>query len=315
MDNAIQHIPIISLSNRSTDDTLSAIGQACRSHGFFAVTGHGISQPLMAAAFAASKNFFEQDESFKQSLHINQSSCHRGFDPIGWQALDLSRLSASPPDLKESFYIGTLPQAKATRVVPNHGPNQWPSTAVLPAFRSAICAYSEQASLLAQRLMRLIAQSLGLTSTAFDSAMQYPTTTTRLLHYPRQAHEGALAIGSGAHTDWGALTILAQDDAGGLEVRLRDDRWIAVAPEPGALIINTGDLMQRWTNDVYRSSWHRVVNRHADRARYSIAYFFDLDHFAPVEPLSCCITADNPKKYVPIVAGEHIMAMYQRTTL
>ena len=311
----MQNIPHISLSTSSTEDIVNAIGHACRSHGFFSVTAHGISEPVIAQAFAASKQFFDLDESFKRTLHINQSTCHRGFDPIGWQALDLSKSSAAHPDLKESFYIGTLPQKNATPVVPNHGANQWPSTSALPAFRSAIAAYSDQANLLALRLMRLIAQSLGLTSTAFDSAMQYPTSTTRLLHYPPQAHLGASAIGSGVHTDWGALTVLAQDDAGGLEVRLRDDQWIAVAPQPGALIINTGDLMQRWTNDLYRSSWHRVVNRHADRARYSIAYFFDLDHFAVIDTLSCCVTADNSKKYAPIVAGEHIMAMYRRTTL
>ena len=315
MDHSIQHISLIALSNPSTDAIVKAIGQACRSHGFFAVTGHGIPEPVIASAFTASKQFFDLDEPFKQSLHINQSTCHRGFDPIGWQALDLSQSSAAQPDLKESFYVGTLPQKNSTRAVPNHGANQWPSTSVLPAFRTAISAYSDLVNLLALRLMRLIAQSLGSTPTAFDSAMQYPTTTTRLLHYPPQAGVGASAIGSGAHTDWGALTILAQDDAGGLEVRLRDDRWVAVAPQPGALIINTGDLMQRWTNDLYRSSWHRVVNRHADRARYSIAHFFDLDHFAVVDTLSCCITADNPKKYAPIVAGEYIMAMYRRTTV
>ena len=148
------------------------------------------------------------------------------------------------------------------RHLPNHGANQWPSNSGLPSFCDAISAYSAQASLLALRLMRLNAQSLGMISTVFESVMQYPTTTTRFLNYPPQAHAGASAIGSGNHTDWGALTILAQDD-----------RWIAIDPKPGVLIINMGDLVQRWTKDLYRSSWHRVVNRHAGRAIFDCVFF------------------------------------------
>jgi isopenicillin N synthase-like dioxygenase len=309
-------IPVIDLSSTNHAALIEQIGAACREYGFFGVVNHGIAPEVIAQAFKASKAFFNLSQEKKISLHINQSSTHRGFDPIGWQSLDLSKEGdARAADLKESFYIGTEAQPNANPPVPNHGPNQWPPTSWVPGFEQQINNYRVQAKLLAYRLTGLIAQSLGMQGDAFDTYARYPTCTTRLLYYPPQPASNTEQIGSGAHTDWGAVTVLAQDDAGGLEVRLADGSWIDVTPQEGMLVINTGDLMQRWTNDLYRSSWHRVINKHAGRARYSIAYFFDLDHFAQIKTLSTCIDADHPEKYPPITAGDHILEMYRRTTL
>ncbi|MFM2067799.1 MAG: hypothetical protein RLZZ584_2708, partial [Pseudomonadota bacterium] len=122
-------------------------------------------------------------------------------------------------------------------------------------------------------------------------------------------------IGSGAHTDWGGITLLAQDSAGGLQVRGDDGRWLDAPPVDGSFVVNLGDLMQRWTNDLYRSNLHRVVNTASGLDRYSIAYFYDIDYHARVEVLPGCASAERPARYAPITAGAHIVEMYQRTTL
>jgi isopenicillin N synthase-like dioxygenase len=309
-------IPVIDLSSANHAALIEQIGAACREFGFFGAVNHGIAPEVIAQAFRAAKIFFDLPQEDKLSLHINKSPTHRGFDPIGWQSLDLSKEGdASAADLKESFYVGTEPQANASPSVPNHGPNQWPPAGWVPEFENQINSYRVEAKKLSYRLISLIAQSLGMQGDALYAYAHYPTCTTRLLYYPPQPASNTEQIGSGAHTDWGAVTVLAQDDAGGLEVRLADGSWVDVTPQEGMLVINTGDLMQRWTNDLYRSSWHRVINKHAGRARYSIAYFFDLDHFAEIKTLSACIDADHPTKYPPITAGDHILEMYRRTTL
>lgn len=311
-----QSIPIIDLHFSDNSGLVKAIGDACRDFGFFGVVNHDIDQLIINEAFLQSRSFFALDENEKQSLHIKKSSCNRGFDPIGWQSLDLSKEGdQSAADLKESFYIGTEKQIEASNDVPNHGENQWPSETLLPGFARAVNNYKEQATKLSCRIIRLIAQSLQMMPDALDSLMLYPTCTTRLLYYPPQTCAESKQIGSGAHTDWGAVTVLAQDDLGGLEVRLANGEWIAVTPQKGMLVINTGDLMQRWTNDTYVSAWHRVINKHKDKARYSIAHFFDMDHFAQIKTLPSCISDSNPEKYPMIGAGDHIVEMYRRTTL
>jgi isopenicillin N synthase-like dioxygenase len=312
-------LPIIDLSIGDKTVLIAQIGAACREFGFFGLINHTICASVIDQAFTASQALFALPQQEKLSMHINLSRTHRGFDPIGWQSLDLSKQGdKSAADLKESFYIGTEPELGALPKVPNHDENQWPPENLMPNFRNQINAYRDQAKALSFKLMGLISESLSMAPDALDQFMRYPTCTTRLLFYPPQpiqSQDNENQIGSGAHTDWGGITILAQDDAGGLEVRLSSGEWIAVQPRPGMLVINTGDLMQRWTNDLYRSSWHRVINQHATRARYSIAYFFDLDHFAQIETLPSCITQERPKKYGPITAGNHILEMYERTTL
>ena len=262
----------------------------------------------------------------KKRWHIDGWPIKRGFDPVGWQSLDVGM----PPDVKESFYTGNT----------SLGPNQWPDDARVPGFRAACEAYSSAMNRVALRLMALFAQALGMAPHAFNGYMRDPTCTTRLLHYPPQPTAAAPGqIGCGAHTDWGALTLLAQDDAGGLQVQRADGVWLDVAPIPGALVVNTGDMMPRWTNDRWRSTMHRVINKgrstgrpendappggpaplaapggYIGRDRWSIAYFFDLDPDARIAPLPCCIGPGNPARYEPVTAGEHLIEMYRRTTV
>lgn len=299
-------IPVIDLAGAVPAVLSRRIDKALRDDGFFAITGHGVPPETVAAAFQVSHRFFALPQSTKERWHVDRWPLKRGFDPIGWQSLDLG----APPDVKESFYTG----------VEAIGPNQWPDEALVPGFRATMEAYSAAMQTLALRLMHLYEPALGLPQGHFDAFMRHPTCTTRLLHYPPQPVSAAPGqIGCGAHTDWGAVTLLAQDDAGGLQVQRTHGEgageWIDVDPIPGAFVVNAGDMMQRWTNDRWRSTMHRVINRRSGRDRWSIAYFFDLDAEASVEPLAVCTSADNPPRYAPLTAGEHLAEMYRRTTV
>ena len=295
-------VPLIDLSAEPAPMLARRIDAALREQGFSAISGHGVPRALVQAAFDAGHRYFALPEHDKARWHIDHSLHRRGFDPIGWQALD----PAQPPDLKESFYIG----------VEHIGPNQWPDEALVPGFRAACTAYTQAMDALAVRLMCLFETALQLPALSLDAFMRRPICTTRLLHYPPQPAQAAPGqIGCGAHTDWGALTLLAQDAAGGLQVQQRDGSWLDVPFLPEAFIVNVGDLMQRWTNDRWLSTPHRVINRHTGRARWSIAYFFDLDGDAPIVPLPSCVNAERPARYGPITAAEHLEAMYRKTTV
>jgi isopenicillin N synthase-like dioxygenase len=295
-------VPLLDLSAGTPESQARQIDVALRDSGFFAVRNHGVATSVVGAAFDAAQRFFALPQADKERWHIDGWKLKRGFDPIGWQSLD----PGQPPDVKESFYLG----------VEAIGPNQWPDAALLPGFRAACNAYSEAMEALARRLMSLFEVALQLPPGYFDSFMRHPTATTRLLHYPPQPAKAAPGqIGCGAHTDWGALTLLAQDNAGGLQVQNSDGAWLDVAPVPGAFVVNVGDMTQRWTNDRWRSTLHRVINRHSGRDRYSIAYFFDLDAESRIEPLPTCVSALHPARHAPITAGEHLVEMYRRTTV
>jgi isopenicillin N synthase-like dioxygenase len=320
-------IPLIDLAAEPPAALAQRIHTALCTAGFFGITGHAVPAATVQAAFEASHRFFALPLSQKSRWHVDQGlvavsddsrisgatpsatlsatpSAKRGFDPIGWQALDPTQA----PDVKESFYLG---QAV-------HGVNQWPDEALVPGFRGACENYAVALQALARRLMGLFELALGLPAGHFNSFMQAPMCTTRLLHYPPQPVAAAPGqIGCGAHTDWGALTLLAQDDAGGLQVQAADGdgAWIDIPPVPGAFVVNIGDMMQRWTNDRWPSTLHRVVNKHSGRDRWSIAYFFDLDVDARIEPLATCVSAERPARYAPLTAGEHLADMYRRTTV
>lgn len=295
-------ILLLDLESAPPAELARRLDDALRADGFVAVTGHGVPADVVAAAFDASRRFFALPEPAKCRWHIDRWPLHRGFDPVGWQALDPDR----PADLKESFYLG----------VEALGPNQWPDEALVPGFRAALDAYAAALRTLAARMMGLFEQALSLPPRHFDAYTRRPNCVTRLLHYP-PAPAVVLPgqLGCGAHTDWGALTLLAQDDAGGLQVQRADGRWLDVEPVPGAFVVNIGDMTRRWTNDRWRSTMHRVVPRRVGIERWSIAYFFDLDADALVAPLPTCVDAAHPPRYAPITAGEHLAEMYRRTTV
>jgi isopenicillin N synthase-like dioxygenase len=313
-------LPLVDLAPAFTGDARGAsavarqIDAACRDRGFFYVTGHGVDAALMTRTFETSRRFFALDDAVKARWHMARSSIRRGYDPIGWQSLDPGK----PADLKESFYLGVDRDADDPLVragTPNHGPNQWPDEAHAPGFRDVTNAYFTALDALGRKLMGLLALGLELPRDYFEAYLRDPMPVLRLLHYPPQPATALPGqVGSGAHTDWGGITLLAQDDTGGLQVQDANGEWIEATPIEGAFVVNLGDMMARWTNDRYRSTPHRVINKASGRDRYSIAFFFDIHYHAIVSALPGCYDDDDPPHYPPISAGEHIIEMYARTT-
>lgn len=310
-------LPIIDVSGLSASrpETRAAVGAAlraaCLDKGFFYVTGHGVPQGLITAALAESKAFFDQPMARKQAIDKALSFCNRGYEPLKGQTLE----PGAPPDLKEGFYIGPDLPLDDPRVVArrfNRGPNLWPTD--LPGFRPTMQAYFAAMLDLGARLMRGIALSLDLPEDHFSVFDRDPLATLRLLHYPPQPANAAPGEkGCGAHTDFGSLTLLLQDDVGGLQVwDEAGGTWIHAPPVPGAFVVNLGDLIARWTNGRYRSTLHRVVNV-SGRERYSVPFFYTGNPDQPIDCIPTCLAPGDTPKYPPTTVEAHLKDMYART--
>jgi isopenicillin N synthase-like dioxygenase len=308
--------PIISLAGLDAADpaaraaVVDALRTACLDKGFFYIVDHGVPPALIRAVFDQSRVFFDLPMAAKLAVDKARSPCNRGYEPLRGQVLE----AGSPPDLKEGFYIGTDLGPGDPRVAAglfNHGPNQWPSD--LPLWRGTMEFYFERMLGLCRTVMRALALGLNLPEDHFDGFCDDAVATLRLLHYPPQpANPAPGEKGCGAHTDFGAITLLAQDEVGGLEVWDGDNGWMPAPPVPGAFVVNLGDLMARWTNDRYRSTLHRVINA-SGRERYSIPFFFTGRADYPVTCLEACLAPGETPKYPPTTAIGHLEEMYQRT--
>ena len=311
-------IPIIDIGTTLDADlearkaTARQIRAACMGAGFFLARGHGVAEDVIAGQFDWTRRFFELPAEVKQRYAVGTLPGHRGWEPIGAQVLDAEAL----PDLKESFYTGIDYPADHPNVVAGlAGYSPSVRVAELPGFAEQVDAYVSSVRELGMRIVRLIALSLDLDESYFDEMFDEPMGTLRMLRYPPQPPESpGNQFGAGAHTDWEVITLLVQDDAGGLEVRNPRGEWIPAPPTPGTFVVNLGDMIPRWTNGYYRSNLHRVINRGGtDRVRYSIPFFFGPNYHARIE---CVPTlADKPPlgEYTPCTVGEHVAEMYART--
>lgn len=308
-----QKLPVIDVSglSGSANDRAAVAWElrlACTNTGFFYITGHGIAAESIDRVFAQSRAFFALPMEQKLAVSMAQSSCRHGYEPLKAQTLEPD----APPDLKEGFLAGEDLAADhpAVRNDPaNIGPNQWPQQ--LPEFRDIMISYVGEMKKLSKTLMQGLALSLALEDTYFDDFCRDPILTLRLLHYPPQPPNSAPnEKGCGAHTDWGGITVLLQDSAGGLQVQHVDGSWISAPPIPGTFVVNIGDLFARWTNNLYRSTLHRVINK-SGRDRYSVPFFLDgrSDHL-----VSCIPTCAGERRLFPdtTVRG-HLEDMVRRT--
>jgi isopenicillin N synthase-like dioxygenase len=243
---------------------------------------------------------------------IRRGHAMHPFHRRGFMAQGITRQPGYAADLKESYEVGVDLPADDPAVLcglPLHAPNQWPPE--MPWFREAAETYFEQVKCLGLDLLRLIARALGLPDEFFVQYTRKPMLQMRLFHYqPQTPDTSPDAHGAAPHTDFGMITILAQDPIGGLELRKRDGEWIAAPYIDGTFVVNIGDLFQRWTNDVYVSNFHRVTNR-TGRERYSIPMFFNLDYDAPVVCLPTCSNAGSPPKHAPIKFGDYIVSRFK----
>jgi isopenicillin N synthase-like dioxygenase len=309
-------VPVIDLA-QSNEHIAREIHIACRTIGFFTVKNHGVDPALIDAAFRVSKEFFDLPLAQKAALDMKKSPANSGYEQMGAQKLDSQDADcpAAPPDLKEAFYCGLeLPDDHplAVKKMRGYGHNQWPDAQ--PAMRETLNAYYAAMIMLGDRVLEHIARSLELDAKFFAPYFDPPSATLRLIKYPPHPDNAdENQIGAGAHTDWGGITLLAQDSSGGLEVRNLAGEWIDAPPIPDAYIVNLGDLMARWTNDVYSSNMHRVKNNRSGGVRYSIPFFMSPSPDAKVAAIPSCVTGESPPKYPPCTAADHMAEMFRRS--
>ncbi len=298
-------IPVLDWRHYESDPKgfTTDLGRACRETGFFLLTGHGISDTLQDSVLREVDRLFDLPNDEKEPLSILRNRHNRGWAATGSESLDET---SGQIDRKEAFNIGLDLEPDDPRVLrgePFRGVNVWPD---LPGFRATMLKYFTAVWKLGVDLHGPIARDLGLSETHFEDYFDAPMATLRLLRYP-PATGAADEIGAGAHTDYGSVTLLLTDGEPGLQVRPRDGDWIDVPHAPGAYVVNIGDCLMRWTNDIYVSTPHRVLPpRHRRR---SVAFFLDPNPDALIEALP----GTGTPKYPPISGADYLRSRLDAT--
>ena len=310
---AIDIAPFLDRSDRAA--VAARVARACEEIGFLTVTGHGIAPEVIERAFERSQAFFDLPRTRKDRYHPTGPSRQRGYHGFATRGLAYTLGKEAPPDLRESYFLGPVDDHREHfRSVPGaadaYAPNIYPDEpagtpeALVKIYR----AYEG----LAADLLRILAVALGQPEDFFAGAIGRHFSILASHHYPPlDAPPAPGQLRTGAHTDYGALTILAMTEAdGGLEVRMPDGRWRPVHPPPGALVVNLGDMMARWTNDRWTSTLHRVGNPgelgSTRSRRQTIGYFMHPDFDATIEAIPSCVPPDEAPNHPPISAGAHI---------
>eukprot|EP00164_Ancoracysta_twista_P003103 GFYU01004138.1.p1 GENE.GFYU01004138.1~~GFYU01004138.1.p1 ORF type:complete len:477 (-),score=112.61 GFYU01004138.1:191-1621(-) len=297
------------------------LGEACHNIGFLYIKNHGISQARMDEVYASARQFFDLPTEEKMKLSMKAKKSARGYFSVKEENLNVEGLDCKESkkrtagDLKEGFDIGNEDTVDVTSENPFYQPNLFPSKEVLPEYEATMRQYYDEVKEVALTLCRAFALSLNLPEHFFDEKSHKPMATLRTLHYPPQPRDDKSSFGCGPHTDYGCCTILAQDDTGGLQVR-SGEKWINVPPIPGTFVVNIGDMMSRWTGNVYRSTVHRVMNESGSE-RYSIPFFFNPDAETEVQVLSNCkdrVTTDSTlQQVVAKTCGDILFERYAPT--
>jgi isopenicillin N synthase-like dioxygenase len=305
---SVTRIPLIDFNGVREGDAaaLARVGreirEACTTIGFFYIVNHGVPQHVIDAAEEAARKFFAYPVETKRRAAVNHR--HRGFNSLG----DATMYQAKRPDYKEFYSIGLeLPEDDPDVLAGQalRGPNNWPD--FMPELRPALYGYYEAIGECGSHLLRAVASSLDIDEHFFASRYTKRMQRTQMVYYPPQPPQSdADQFGVAPHTDYGCITLLWQDQVGGLQVReIANDTWIDAPPIPGSFVVNVGDLLARWTNDRFRSTLHRVINA-SGRERYSIATFYDPTYGAIVDPAELGTPAGEVR-HAPVAAGDYIL--------
>jgi isopenicillin N synthase-like dioxygenase len=274
--------------------------------GFFYVKNHGVPWHLVENARAAARAFFALPLAEKKKVEVNPH--HRGFLRIG----EAKMADYAQPDLKESFVWGLeVPPDDPAMTADNPFicPNNWP--AFMPGLKEAVYPYFEATLDCGRRLLRIFAVSMDIPADSFTARWHRPITRGSIIYYPPQPSAmGAEQFGVAPHTDYGCLTVLCQDDVGGLEVQAKSGEWVTAHPIEGTFVVNVGDLLTRWTNDGFASTPHRVVNK-AGRERYSLVLAVDPDFDTVVDPAVVCRNGEQPH-YRPVRCGDYVRERFDK---
>jgi isopenicillin N synthase-like dioxygenase len=322
----MRQIPVIDLSAARVGGLASRqavareIDATCREIGFFTITGHGVPVATMDELRSKAHAFFALPLEEKRRAIHPVAGTPRGYRAQGLEALALANAGTTPPDLKEFYHFGRESWPSEPYYTGPEGrnyfiPNLWPLKP--EGFATAAAAYYAEMEKLAALLMRLTALGLDVDEYFFDEKFDRHITAMRLNFYAEQTSAPMPGqLRAGAHTDYGAFTILNGESVpGGLEVRAKDGHWIPVETDPQTFVVNIGDLLMRWTNDRWISNTHRVVNPPASVAsrakRLSIAFFLQPNYDALIE----CVAPAGQAKYPPVRSGDYRDLKYRQTTV
>ncbi|TFI58496.1 isopenicillin N synthase family oxygenase [Sphingomonas parva] len=305
MSTLARSIASVSLNASRTDPEGFAreLGESFERYGFAIIADHGIPADLIARAEAKARAFFALPEEVKRSYHIAGGGGARGYTPFGIETAK----GATAHDLKEFWHVGReLPEGH--RFAEVMAPNVWPKE--VDSFRDTFLELFAAFDTAGLRILEAIARHLGLRPDFFEDTVEDGNSVLRLLHYPPVSGD-APGVRAGAHEDINTITLLLGAEEAGLQLLDRDGEWLPVSPKEGELVVNIGDMLQRLTNNVLKSTSHRVVNPPAERrghSRYSMPFFL---HFRPdylIETLPSCISDERPNLYPePITAHDFLL--------
>ena len=307
-------IPVIDaeplIRHDSVEPVSKKIMSAAKNTGFFYISNHGIDPRLIEDAFRASRRFFHLPPAEKSRVAVNKSQ--RGWLDAGMTKFDSSRTH----DLKEVFFYGPEKwHERLTRSgerIPLVADNLWPDTGFI--FRDRVLPYYHAVVELGHRILSAIAVGMGEDRDFFASRYTSPLARGQLVYYPRSTShdEAEQRFGAAAHTDFGVLTLLMQDDNGGLQVLDRKDRWVEAPPIENTFVCNIGDLLHRWTNSQLSSNFHRVINRSGNE-RFSMPVFFDPDPDTVIDSRDFRCLKNEPPIFPPTSVAKYIDGRNRRT--
>jgi isopenicillin N synthase-like dioxygenase len=318
-------VPTVDISsyvgNGSPDEraaTAAAMDVACRTVGFVQVVGHGVPDDTLAGLAGAIDDFFALPLEVKRG-YVAPKGINRGYTPPKSESLSLSlgvEAADRMNDFFEAFNTGAaVSDYPGVELDPAMYPEDiWPAEDLVPAFRERVQAWEAEAGRVARTLTTVFADALGLAPGWFDQVTRHSLDVVRMNNYalpPGQVELDGDLTGMGEHTDYGIVTVLWADQVAGLQVLDTDGTWHDVAPADGALLVNLGDAMARWTNERWMSTLHRVKPPVIDgtiQRRRSSAFFHDGDVDAVISALPNCVAAGEEPLYPPITLGEHIAA-------
>lgn len=303
-------IPVIDMS-RSDEQVAQELLSAFQTIGFATLINHGVSNSTIETAFEQSHAFFNLSKDEKVKYKFQGYKSNRGYIPIGSEKHERPQ-----PDVKETFDMGNEEEVEYE--------NKWPKDELGDAFRSAMLKYFDSFDALYLRIMKLLAVAMNLEDTDyFVDRCNKRHENMRLLHYPsvprpKQGSNGSEPIVRGAqHTDFGTLTLLTQDSVGGLRAQKLNGEWVNITPVTNAIVVNVGDMLQRWSNDMLRATPHQVVELQDDGdvipERFSIAFFCNANKDVTLDCLQQCRTEASPPKYRPINAHDYLIRRLSET--
>ena len=298
------NIASVSLNDAGRDPETFAqrLGRSFEEYGFAVIADHGIPQDLIDRAEDKAKAFFALPEDVKRKYAVAGMGGARGYTPFGIETAK----GAKAHDLKEFWHVGR-DLAPGHRFRDHMPDNLWPSE--VPGFKDTFLELYAAFDRAGLTILKAIARYLGMAEDYFEDAVRDGNSVLRALHYPPQTEPTGEHIRAGAHEDINAITLLIGAEEAGLELLTRDGRWIPVSPKPGELVINIGDMLQRLTNGVLRSTSHRVVNPAPDRAskaRYSMPFFLHFRSDFLIDALPQTVPAGEQAKWPPITANDYL---------